>query len=1317
MHFMNVKQKLLIATLAGVMVTAGVGATKDTAHAAEADADADVVTTVDDAETGGNTADVSDDSTDDAEESADDETDDVSGEADSTDDAEGAVADVDDTEDADNADITDDADNTDTADDVDTADAADDADIAADVSDEKQKAPKDTLEVAATQNGWVTEGNYTYYYVDGVKVSNTVMEIDKKLYGFRSDGRRYEDASFSIGGKNYRAKADGTLYRSEWYSTLDWYNNPLWYYYCKDGAGADGIVTIAKKKYLFDQGQMCTGRAKRVSGYSYYGNEKGTPVKLNTNGWTNVSGKWFYCIGGQFLSYMIYEIDGKYYGFADTGVMFDDESFDGGYIPNNGGSFRAKKGGELYRNEWYKEKYYGQTVKYYYGANCAAPSGYVKVSGKYYYFGYGGKALADEITYNSSNSKWYVADKNGYAKEVTETTGWVEAGKGTWYYLLDGNPVKNQVIKIGKKYYGFGNSGKMYSSTTFSFTNDGVTGYYRAKADGSLYVRSWYQAPTGEWYYYGSKGVGVSGFKTIDGKNYYFESNAKLRNYVTTIEEGGVTYIIDAKGTGECVKVPDSGWFTVGQRRYYAQDGKPVKSTVLKIDSKYYAFNSDGTLAVNTLVSISGTYYRAKKTGELYENEWYGYEYFGEGGKRYESGYKEIGGKEYYFVLGKLQCSCYMMINGELISLSAKGVVSKVTKDGLYFLNSGTAVLISGGEPVKGEWKKIDGSYYFFQSYGTAATGSTWADGKYYVMMADGTMMKNGWIRTGSDTFYAAADGTLLTGEQKIDGKNYLFSSGGYMLTGFQKVNDKLWFYAVDGARVGSAFKTGWNEFQGEWYYLREGAQSPITSGEAEIEDHYYFFKDYVMQENYVNHSNGRIYGKNGQRVSEGWIRINGYWYYVKPDYGYFAYGCSMKIDGKTYHFRSDGTLITESFDQGGRHFKIGSDGAELGNLAPEEKWSPVGGYQGSSSGSYYYWKEPASAYFTGWVDDYYISSGIMLRNAVTPDGFLVGEDGKWIRKQGIQFIYPSSMFYVLEDMESYGYTEDELKQWYYVKSDGKIAKDEWHKVDGSWYYFNASGIMLRGPVIYNNKLYLTTLNGKWISTAEDPEGWYEYGSTWVYVRSGELLKNTSFTENGKTYYFDSYGRMRKNMVAYCGRSGGNGYYGKDGVLSLALTGWQKIGGKYFYFLKNGLAVNGWIHLGKQNYYIDTEKGMLTGTQVIDGQLYIFNENGALIKQVRKVNGWYEGTDGWYYFRSGYLSVSSEISIDGITYYFENGRMVANRIYKMRYLDKNGKAVRNCWKTVGGKKYYFGEDGKMKTGFQMVGGKVYLFDAMGRLIR
>ena len=193
MHFINVKQKLLIATLAGVMVTAGVGATKDTAHAAEADAD--VVTTVDDAETGGNTADVSDDSTDDAEGSADDETDDVSGEADSTDDAEGAVADVDDTEDADNADNTDTADSVDSADDVDAADAPDDTDIAADVSDEKQKAPKDTLEVAATQNGWVTEGNYTYYYVDGVKVSNTVMEIDKKLYGFRSDGRRYEDAS------------------------------------------------------------------------------------------------------------------------------------------------------------------------------------------------------------------------------------------------------------------------------------------------------------------------------------------------------------------------------------------------------------------------------------------------------------------------------------------------------------------------------------------------------------------------------------------------------------------------------------------------------------------------------------------------------------------------------------------------------------------------------------------------------------------------------------------------------------------------------------------------------------------------------------------------------------------------------------------------------------------------------------------------------------------------------------------------------------------------------------------------------------------
>ncbi len=51
------------------------------------------------------------------------------------------------------------------------------------------------------------------------------------------------------------------------------------------------------------------------------------------------------------------------------------------------------------------------------------------------------------------------------------------------------------------------------------------------------------------------------------------------------------------------------------------------------------------------------------------------------------------------------------------------------------------------------------------------------------------------------------------------------------------------------------------------------------------------------------------------------------------------------------------------------------------------------------------------------------------------------------------------------------------------------------------------------------------------------------------------------------------------------------------------------------------------------------------------------------------------------------------------------------------YYYKNGKKLKNSWKTVKGKKYYFGEDGKAYTGNRNVDGVRYLFSDEGKLKR
>ncbi len=34
---------------------------------------------------------------------------------------------------------------------------------------------------------------------------------------------------------------------------------------------------------------------------------------------------------------------------------------------------------------------------------------------------------------------------------------------------------------------------------------------------------------------------------------------------------------------------------------------------------------------------------------------------------------------------------------------------------------------------------------------------------------------------------------------------------------------------------------------------------------------------------------------------------------------------------------------------------------------------------------------------------------------------------------------------------------------WYYAENDGKVIVDKWHKIDGKYYCFNASGVMRTG--------------------------------------------------------------------------------------------------------------------------------------------------------------------------------------------------------------------------------------------------------------
>ena len=130
---------------------------------------------------------------------------------------------------------------------------------------------------------------------------------------------------------------------------------------------------------------------------------------------------------------------------------------------------------------------------------------------------------------------------------------------------------------------------------------------------------------------------------------------------------------------------------------------------------------------------------------------------------------------------------------------------------------------------------------------------------------------------------------------------------------------------------------------------------------------------------------------------------------------------------------------------------------------------------------------------------------------------------------------------------------------WKYQLSNGAFAQNEWKKIGGSWYYFNAGGIMLKG--------------------------WQQISGSWYYLNSGKMVTGWKKIA-GNWYYFGSSGKMA--------------------------TKWKKIGGSWYYFGGNGKMVTGWKKIGGKWYYFNSGK-MVTGTKTIGGKTYKFSSDGKLI--------------------------------------------------------------------------------------------------------
>ena len=166
--------------------------------------------------------------------------------------------------------------------------------------------------------------------------------------------------------------------------------------------------------------------------------------------------------------------------------------------------------------------------------------------------------------------------------------------------------------------------------------------------------------------------------------------------------------------------------------------------------------------------------------------------------------------------------------------------------------------------------------------------------------------------------------------------------------------------------------------------------------------------------------------------------------------------------------------------------------------------------------------------------------------------------------------------------------------------------------------------------------------------------------------------------------------KTTENIWMFCNASGG------------ALTGWQYINSKWYYFASEKTpAVGSTLSPGPY---------MVTGRQSIAGATYSLASSGAM------QTGWVKEDGVWsFYATSGRITTNSWVSSGGTWYYVDAaGKMVVDvtglRIGNAYYSFADSGAMKKGWvKTADNIWLYHGPSGAAQTGWQYINNKWYYF--------
>ena len=381
--------------------------------------------------------------------------------------------------------------------------------------------------------------------------------------------------------------------------------------------------------------------------------------------------------------------------------------------------------------------------------------------------------------------------------------------------------------------------------------------------------------------------------------------------------------------------------------------------------------------------------------------------------------------------------------------------------------------------------------------------------------------------------------------------------------------------------------------------------------------------------------ADGRFY--EDRAAQTGWFRVAGKWYYASSVNALLQTGLHV-INGTEYYFDQNGIMQTGEFVVNGKLFTTDENGVVLSKKTMKNGWTS---YEGNS---YYY--QDGTAY-TGFVGDYYVSNGRMVRNEIVEwknHKYYIGSDGKYLSNTWCN------------------------NRRSYATPNGTLVCSEWKQIDGKQYYFGWGGELQPYHLYVSfDEKGVYTKEGEYLLQDNYAQGWLLIGGIYYYKQGSHFISNQTAKINGDWYLFDVHGNMvtgfskpetiGRNSYTY---DDAKYYYGADGK-RVNYIGWQEIDGKWYYFNSNSEALDGWnIINGAKYYFGKTNHFMYTGYKVISGELYYFNASGACQGVDNTFTGWHQQDGDWYYIQKGHVTTGT-IAVDGRLYGFDsNGVWIAD---------------------------------------------------------